>query len=59
MNFLMRRSFIGVKELKHIGSKRETETQNFSTHILRKGENKTQSWGFGMNTTDGVRRRNV
>ena len=59
MNFLMRRSYIGVRELKHIGSKRVTEALNSSMLTLRKGENKTQSWGFGMNTADGVRRRKV
>ena len=59
MNFLMKRSCIGVRELKHIGSKRVTETLNSSMLTLRKGESKTKSWGFGMITADGVRRRKV
>ena len=59
MNFLMRRSCIEVRELKHIGLKRGTETLNSSMLMLQKGENKMQSWGFRMNTVDGVRRRKV
>ena len=59
MNFLMRRSCIEVRELKHIDLKRGTETLNSSMLMLQKGENKMQSWGFGMNTVDGVRRRKV
>lgn len=53
------KNFIGDKEPKHIGSRRGIETQNVIMLMPQKGNNKTQSWEFGMNKTGGVRRRKV
>ena len=53
----MMRNFIGVNELKHIGSKKGTRIQNFSMLKFQRGVNRTLLLKFGMSKVASVMKK--